>query len=71
MLLRMIILVFRYSALSNVLVYCSDKRNNVNILFEHAQKGVPFELTKIVVKVNSMVFCLIVCSRLRLDILHL
>jgi hypothetical protein len=32
------------------LVYCSDKRNNVNILFEHAHSA-PFELTRIVVKV--------------------
>jgi hypothetical protein len=32
-------------------VYCSYKRNNVNILFEHAHLAAPFELTRIVVKV--------------------
>jgi hypothetical protein len=38
----------------NLLVYCSYKRNNVNILFEHANSTSPFELTRIVVKVISM-----------------
>jgi hypothetical protein len=50
----------RSAGLSDVSVYCSYKRNNVNILFEHAQSPAPFELTRIVVKVNSMKLHLIV-----------
>jgi len=38
-------------AIVDSLVYCSYKRNNVNILFEHASSAAPFELTRIVVKV--------------------
>ena len=41
------------SRIINLLVYCSYKRNNVNILFGHANSTAPFELTRIIVKVNS------------------
>lgn len=34
-------------------VYCSHKRNNVNIIFEHPLSNVHFELTRIVVKVRQ------------------
>ena len=33
------------------LVYCSYKRNNVNIIFKHAIESAPFELTRIIIKV--------------------
>jgi hypothetical protein len=35
------------------IVYCSYKRNNVNITFRHAIESAPFELTRIVIKVLS------------------
>jgi hypothetical protein len=43
--------VFPRFLVSQELVYCSDKRNNVNIMFEHAVGAVPFELTRIIIKV--------------------
>jgi len=38
--------------LTNVAVYCSYKKNNVNILFEHEISTAPFELTRIIIKVR-------------------
>lgn len=45
--------VNRLLKLSYKLVYCSYKRNNVNIIFKHAIESSPFELTRIVIKVLS------------------
>ena len=54
------------------LVYCSHKRNNVNITFEHAVANIPFELTKIIVKVcpatnNESIDCIDSASRIFLS----
>lgn len=38
---------------AHIAVYCSYKKNNVNILFEHAISTAPFELTRIIIKVRS------------------
>ena len=50
---RMITAVNRLLNHSYDLVYCSYKRNNVNIIFKHAIESAPFELTRIVIKVFS------------------
>jgi hypothetical protein len=53
MFLQMIIPVIPPSSMTfaHVTVYCSYKKNNVNILFEHAHLTAPFELTRIIIKV--------------------
>jgi hypothetical protein len=56
---RMITQVHRVLNHSYELVYCSYKRNNVNIIFKHAIESAPFELTKIIIKVLSSEMLLI------------
>ena len=55
----MMIWVNRLLNHSYKLVYCSYKRNNVNIIFKHAIESAPFELTRIVIKVLSREMLLI------------
>jgi hypothetical protein len=50
---RMITRVNRLLNRSYESVYCSYKRNNVNIIFKHAIESAPFELTRIIIKVLS------------------